>query len=116
MRDLLGPNGKKPRYNAIVTIETNEIAEAQKSVEPALDKVTKRWKLDEVVTNTGMGKPSQLYYIVRTRKSIDRDALLTALRHSGNGTIENADVEIGEALAAEKVEEKRERKKQEQDV
>src|SRR4030095_11210003 len=75
VRELLGPNGKKPRYNAIVTIATNEIAEAQKSVEPALDKVTKRWKLDEVVTNTG-GKPSELYYIVRTRKSVDRDALL----------------------------------------
>jgi len=114
VRELLGPNGKKPRYNAIVTIATSDIAEAQKNVEPALDKVTKRWKLDEVVTNTG--KPSELYYIVRTRKSIDRDALLTALRNSGNGTIENADVEIGDALAVEKVEEKRERKKQEQDA
>jgi len=114
VRELLGPNGKKPRYNAIVTIATSDIAEAQKNVEPALDKVTKRWKLDEVVTNTG--KPSELYYIVRTRKSVDRDALLTALRTSGNGTIENADVEIGDALAVEKVEEKRERKKQEQEA
>jgi hypothetical protein len=114
VRELLGPNGKKPRYNAIVTIATSDIAEAQKNLEPALDKVTKRWKLDEVVTNTG--KPSELYYIVRTRKSVDRDALLTALRTSGNGTIENADVEIGDALAVEKVEEKRERKKQEQEV
>jgi hypothetical protein len=112
IRALLGPNGKKPRYNAIVTIATNEIAEAQKNVEPALDRVTKRWKLDEVVTNTG--KPSELFYIVRTRKSVDRDALLTALRNSGNGAIENADVEIGEALAAEKIEEKRERKAKEQ--
>ena len=98
--------------NAILTIETTDIAEAQKTIEPALDKVTKRWKLDEVVTNTG--KPSELYYIVRTRKSVDRDALLTAIRTSGNGAIANADIEIGDALAVEQGEEKREKKKQEQ--
>ena len=112
VRALLGPNGKKPRFNAIVTIATTDISEAQKTVEPALDKVTKRWKLDEVVTNTG--KPSELYYIVRTRKSVDRDAMLTAVRTSGNGAIANADIEIGDALAVEKGEEKREKKKQEQ--
>ena len=99
VKTLLGPNGKKPRFNAILTIATTDIAEAQKTVEPALDKVTKRWKLDEVVTNTG--KPSELYYIVRTRKSVDRDALLTAVRTSGNGAIANADIEIGDALAVE---------------
>ena len=112
VRELLGPNGKKPRFNAIVTIAANDIAEAQKSVEPTLDRVTKRWKLDEVVTNKG--KPSELFYIVRTRKSIDRDALLTAVRTSANGAIAAADVETSDALAAERVEEKRERKKQEQ--
>ena len=111
VRTLLGPKGKKPRYNAIVTIATHQISDAQKHVEPALDKVTKRWKLDEVVTNNG--KPSQLFYIVRTRKAVDRATLLTALRTSGNGTIEAADVEIGDALAVEQGEEKRERKKQE---
>jgi hypothetical protein len=112
VKALLGPNGKKPRFNAIVTIATSDISEAQKTVEPALDKVTKRWKLDEVVTNTG--KPSELYYIVRTRKSVDRDALLTAIRASGNGTIAAADIEIGDAFAVEKVEKKREKKKQDQ--
>jgi hypothetical protein len=111
VRAILGPNGKKPRYNAVVSVMTNEISEAQKNVEPALDKTTKRWKLDEVVTNTG--KPSELYYIVRTRKSVERDALLTAIRTSGNGTIDSVDVEIGDALAIEAGEERRERKKQE---
>ena len=72
---------------------------------------TKRWKLDEVVTNTG--KPSELYYIVRTRKSVEGDALLTAIRSSGNGTIDSANIEIGDAMAIEAGEERRERKKQE---
>ena len=112
IRTMLGPKGKKPRYDAVVTITTSKISDAQKHVEPALDEVTKRWKLDEVVTNNG--KPSELYYLVRTRKSIDRDALLTALRTSGNGTIEAADVELSDALAVEKGEAKRARKKQEE--
>ncbi|HTE44199.1 MAG TPA: DUF4956 domain-containing protein, partial [Gemmatimonadaceae bacterium] len=59
VRAILGPNGKKPRFNAVVSIMTNKIAEAQQHVEVALDQATKRWKLDEVVTNTG--KPSELY-------------------------------------------------------
>ena len=112
VRLMLGTNGKKPRYDAIVTITTTTVDEAQKCVESAMDDVTKRWKLDEVVTNTG--KPSELYYLVRTRKSVDRDAMLTAIRASSNGTITDAQVEIGDALAKEAGENRRERKKQEQ--
>ena len=112
VRDIMGPNGKKPRYDAVVTVTTNKLNDAQKHVEPALDHVTKRWKLDEVVTNTG--KPSELYYLIRTRKSVSRDALLTAIRASGNGTIADAQVEIGDALAKEAGELRQERKKLEQ--
>ncbi len=112
VRDIMGPKGKKPRYDAVVTVTTNKLSEAQKHVEPALDHITKRWKLDEVVTNTG--KPSELYYLIHTRKSMSRDALLTAIRASGNGLIAEADVEIGDALAKEAGELRQERKKLEQ--
>jgi uncharacterized protein DUF4956 len=108
---MLGSNGKKPRFNAVATITTTNIAEAQEQVETALEKGTKRWKLDEVVTNAG--KPSELYYLLRTRKSVGRDALLTAIRATGNGLIAEADVEIGDALAKEAGEARVERKKQE---
>jgi Domain of unknown function (DUF4956) len=109
---MLGPKGKKPRYDAVVTVTTSTLAEAQKSVEPALDGVTKRWKLDEVITNTG--KPSELYYLVRTRKSVSRDDLLTAIRSSGNGAVSGAEIEIGDALAREQGEDRLARKKREQ--
>jgi hypothetical protein len=109
---LLGANGKKPRFDAIVTVTTSKLAEAQQQVETALDRVTKRWKLDEVVTNTG--KPSELYYIVRTRKAVSRDAMLTAIRAEGNGAVDDADVEIGDALAKEAGEVRQARKKREQ--
>ncbi len=65
-----------------------------------------------MVTNTG--KPSELYYLVRTRKSVSRDAMLTAIRASGNGLIAGVDVEIGDAVAKEAGELRQDRKKQEQ--
>jgi hypothetical protein len=97
---LVGSNGSKPRYNAVATIRTSKLSEAQHKVENALDQATKRWRLDEVETNTG--KPSVLYYMVRTRKSYGRDGLITAIRANGNGTIEDVDVELGEAAVKER--------------
>jgi hypothetical protein len=112
VQDMLGSNGKKPKFDAVVTVTTRNLAEGQKHTEAALDGVTKRWKLDEVITNTG--KPSELYYIVKTRKSIGRDAMLTAIRMNANGIIDEAQVEIGDAIAREAGEQRQERKKHEQ--
>ena len=111
VRSLVGTNGKKPRFDAIVTVTTSEVGEAQEHIEAVLDDVTKRWQLDEVITNSG--KPAELYYLVRTRKSVSRDALLTAIRASAKGLIAEAEVEIGDALAKEASERRQERKKQE---
>jgi len=102
IRKRLGTPGKEPKYNAVVAITTNDISQAQSAVEKALNEAVKRWKLDDVVTNAG--KPSELYYLVRTRKSMPRDALLTAIRQCGPDCVASADVEIGEALAVEKSE------------
>lgn len=109
---ILGPNGKKPRYDAVLTVLTSDVGDAQKHIEAALDKITKRWRFDEVVTN--IGKPSELYYLVRKRKSVSRDAMLTAIRTGGNGSITHADVEVGDAVAKEAGEIRAERKKAEQ--
>jgi hypothetical protein len=109
---ILGPNGKKPRYDSVLTVTTSDVGDAQKHVEAALDQITKRWRLDEVVTNTG--KPSELYYLVRKRKSVGRDAMLTAVRSGGNGSITHASIEIGDAVAKERGEIRQERKKAEQ--
>jgi hypothetical protein len=111
VRVLLGSNGKKPRFDAVLAVTTSEIDGAQKHIEETLDHTSKRWKLDEVVNN--VGKPSELYYLVRQRKSVSRDALLTAIRSGGNGFIAQADVEVGDALAKEAGEARQERKKAE---
>ena len=114
VRDILGPKGKKPKYDAVVAVTSNEVAEAQKHLEPALEQVTKRWKLDEVVSNSG--KPSEIYYLVHTKKSVPRDAMVTAIRASGNGSIESVDVEVGEALTREIGEERQARKDREKEA
>lgn len=114
VRVLLGPNGKRPRFDAVLAVTTTEVNGAQKHIEKTLNTVSKRWKLDEVVNN--VGKPSELYYLVRQRKSVNRDAMLTAIRAGGNGCIAQADVEVGEALAKEAGEARAERKKAEAPV
>jgi hypothetical protein len=97
--DVLGKRKKKPRFTAVLTINTNDVADAQERVEQVLDEKAKRWKLDEVVTNTG--KPSEVYYILRPKKSVTRDELLTAIREVAGDKIENADLESREAVEEE---------------
>jgi hypothetical protein len=92
--DVLGKRKKKPRFNSVLTITTNDVADAQERIEKLLDQMAKRWKLDEVVTNTG--RPSEIYYILKPKKSVDRDELLTAVRDVAGDKIEHADLESRE--------------------
>jgi hypothetical protein len=89
--DVLGKRKKKPRFNSVLTITSNDVADAQERVEKLLDQMAKRWKLDEVVTNTG--RPSEIYYILKPKKSVDRDELLTAIREVAGDKIEHVDLE-----------------------
>jgi len=100
VRKVLGSKKKKARYNSVLTITTDNVSDAQAHVEPVLDKLTKRWDLDEVVTNTG--KPSEIYYLTRLRKSVPRDELLTAIHEHADGVIASADLETGEPVEDKK--------------
>jgi hypothetical protein len=89
---ILGPQKKKARYNAILSITTEKLPEAQEKIAEALDELVGRWRLDEVITNSG--KPSELYYLVKLRKSTTRDELLTAVRAKAKDSILGADAEL----------------------
>lgn len=89
----VGKKKNKPRYDSVITITTDTVSEAQRQVEEVLERMTKRWMLDEVVTN--VGKPSEIYYLTRLRKTIPRDVLLTAVHENADGVIASADVETG---------------------
>jgi len=95
VRKLVGPPGKKARYNAILVVTTENLTEAQSKVAEALDDVARRWRLDEVLTN--VGKPSVLSYLVRIRKSVSKDDLLTAIRVKAAAAISTADAQLAEA-------------------
>ena len=90
---VLGKNKKKPRYNSVLTLTTDNVGDAQTKIEQVLDKMTKRWKMDEVVTNTG--KPSEMYYLIRMKKSVPRDELLTGIHQGTEGLLDSANLETG---------------------
>jgi hypothetical protein len=87
---------KKPRYNALVSLTTEEPGAVQPAVEDALTRLTKRWTLDEVVS--GEGKPSELSYLVKLRKSMPGDALMTEIRSVAGSKLLACDIELSEAL------------------
>ena len=89
----VGKKNKKPRYDSLLIVTADDVSEAQRRVEPALDRLTKRWMLDEVVTH--VGKPSEIYYLIRLRKSVPRDDVLTAIHQNAEGVIASANIESG---------------------
>ena len=95
VRQTIGKK-KKARFNSILTITTDDVPEAQKQVEEVLNRMTKRWDLDEVVTN--VGKPSEIYYLTRLKKSMPKDVLLTAIHENADGIISSADLETGDQV------------------
>jgi len=99
VRKVIGGKSKKPRFNAVVTITTDYVPEAQAQAEMVLEKLTKRWKLDEVVQHTG--KPSEIYYLVRLKKTVPRDEVLTAIHNNSDGMIASADLELADPLQSQ---------------
>ncbi len=93
---LGGPDQKKPRYTAVLSLTSDHVGDAQELVERVLDRLGKRWKLDEVVTHTG--KPSEIYYLVKLKKAVTRDDILTAVRDEAGDRIESVALESREAV------------------
>jgi uncharacterized protein DUF4956 len=100
VQKAVGTKKRKPRFDSILTVTTDDVSEAQKQVEEVLERLTKRWDLDEVVTN--IGKPSEIYYLARLKKSIPRDVLLTAIHENADGVIASADLETAEPVENKK--------------
>ncbi len=99
VRDALGKNKKKPRYDSVLTVTTDEVTRAQEAVAKVLEANAKRYNLDEVVMNTG--KPSLIHYLVKLRKNVTRDDFLTAVHNEAGGLIQSADLEVGERIREE---------------
>lgn len=96
VRKAVGKKKNKPRFNSVLTITTDNVSDAQQRVEGVLERLSKRWSLDEVVTH--VGKPSEIYYLIKLRKTVPRDALLTGIHENADGVIVTANIETGENL------------------
>ncbi len=100
VQKAVGSKNKKARFDSILTVTTDAVPEAQGRIEEVLERMTKRWSLDEIVTN--VGKPSEIYYLMRTKKSIPRDVLLTAIHENAGGFIASVDLETSAPVEKKK--------------
>lgn len=99
VRQIVGTKKKKPRFNALVSVTTEEPHAIQPAVEATLAKLTKRWKLDEITAPEG--KPAELCYLVKLRKSTPGDALIMELRAAAGDKLLACDLELSDALEQE---------------
>ena len=96
VRRLVGTNGKKPRYNAAISLTTEDLNAVQSATEAVLEKHTKRWKLDEVVNVAGT--PSEISYLVRLRKSMPGEAVMSEIRSAIGEKLLGCAIELSDAL------------------
>ena len=96
VRQLVGTKNKKPRYNALISLTTEVPQVIQPVVEATLNQFTKRWKLDEIVTLEG--KPADLCYLVKLRKSMPGDAVMTEIRSAVGDKLLDCSIELSDAL------------------
>jgi hypothetical protein len=87
----LGKKKNKPRFDSVLSVRAYDVQAAQARIEKILEEKTKRWDLDEVVANTG--RPSEIYYLTRLKKSVPRDDFLTAIHENADGVIDSVDLE-----------------------
>lgn len=92
VQSVLGKGKRKQQFNAVVSVGTDKVNEAQPVVKRVLDEMTRRWTLDEVIANTA--KPSQMFYLVRLHKKVSRDDLITAVRAEGGPLITSIELEM----------------------
>jgi len=100
VQKAVGSKKKKARFDSILTVTSDAVPEAQERIEEVLERMTKRWSLDEIITN--VGKPSEIYYLTRTKKSISRDVLLTAIHENAGGFVASVDLETSAPVEKKK--------------
>jgi Domain of unknown function (DUF4956) len=78
------------------------LALTPQKVDALADRFTRRWMLDEVVSSEG--KPTELSYLVKLRKSMPGDTILTEIRSVVGSKLIECDIELSEALEEQEAE------------
>ena len=103
VQKMLGadPSGKKkPRYNAVLKVAAKEVEPAREAVETILRSLAKRFRFDGA--DTPDGKPASLWYLVRLKKGITDDDVISALMAHGRDVVLGAELEKAHAEEKEK--------------
>ena len=94
VREVVGTKKKKPRYNAVLSLTSDDGGRAQAVAEEVLEEHAKRWMLDDVVTHHG--KPSELYFLLRLGKKTSEEQLTTALRARAGALVDAVRLELAD--------------------
>jgi uncharacterized membrane protein YhiD involved in acid resistance len=84
--------------NAAVVVSAPHDEHARAAVESLLDGLTKEWRLD-TVENNALQEDVRLRYLVRTKKRLDADALVSAINAAGASQGIRAEIDQGAAKA-----------------
>ncbi|MEO7964283.1 MAG: hypothetical protein ABIT38_10295, partial [Gemmatimonadaceae bacterium] len=57
---------------------------------------TRRWVLDEIVSH--VGKPSEMYYLVRLSKGSNGDDVITSVRGTAVGVIAAVELQLADSF------------------
>lgn len=82
---LFGAERQKPRYTGLLSVFSNDVPAAKAAISQALDEMTKRWLFDSVIDHSG--RPSEIQYRIRLRKSHTPEAFLNAIRSYGGDAV-----------------------------
>ncbi|MEO7962983.1 MAG: DUF4956 domain-containing protein [Gemmatimonadaceae bacterium] len=96
VRKMMGRNNRRPKYNAVVFVTADDVSAAQQRVEYALTQCTRRWVLDEIVSH--VGKPSEMYYLVRLSKGSNGDDVVTSVRGTAVGVIAAVELQLADSF------------------
>ena len=82
--------------NCAITVSAPHDEHARSAVESLLDGLTKEWHLDSLENNS-LQEEARLRYIIRTKKRLDVDALVSAINAAGASQGIHAEVDHGPA-------------------
>ncbi len=99
VRKMMGTHSGRPRYNAVVFVTADDVSAAQPRIEYALAQSTRRWILDEIVAH--VGKPSEMYYLVKLSKGSTGDEVITAVRGTAVGVITSVELQLADSVLKE---------------
>jgi hypothetical protein len=85
-----GEDKQERKAYSVLLVHTDEVADAQKAIEPRLQELCVRWSLAEIVPReSGV---SVLEYLVRPREGVGEGALMEAVRDAGGALVRAAEM------------------------